>query len=156
MSEALVILMGALSLSPLERYNYTCETSYYNFTKFWTNSGLCPAGKIVHNDIKSSLLSDAMQMNLLYIAALPKGAITHLRIHWLLELMQFEQFTQSGVPIYDFSVLDTFVTNLDDIGIYPVIEFMGNLSEVFIKNPNQNDFLWENLSYQVVKHYLSK
>ena len=156
MSEALVILMGTLSLSPLERYNYTCETSYYNFPKFWTNSGLCPAGKIVHNDIKSSLLSDAMQMNLLYIAALPKGAITHLRIHWLLELMQFEQFTQSGVPIYDFSVLDTFLMNLDDIGIYPVIEFMGNLSGVFIKNPNRNDFLWENLSYQVAKHYLSK
>lgn len=156
MSGILVILMGALELSSLERYNYTCETSYYDFPKFWTNSGLCPAGKIVHDDIKSSLLSEAMQMNLLYIAALPKGAITHLRIHWLLELMQFEQFTQSGVPIYDFSVLNTFLSNLDDMNIYPVIEFMANLSDVFIKNPIRNDFLWENLSYQVGKHYLSK
>ncbi|KNC34133.1 hypothetical protein FF38_08306 [Lucilia cuprina] len=154
MASSLMVIVGALSLSNLHRYNYTCDTPYYNFPKFWTNTGLCPAGKIIHDDIKNSLLSDAMQMNLLYISALPTGAITHIRIHWLLELLQFEQYTQSGVPIYDFNVLDKFLMDLDEMNLNPVIEFMANLSNVFLKNPTQNDFYWENLSYQVAKHYL--
>lgn len=151
-----ILLIGALGLSSMQRYNYTCETPYYTFPKFWTNTGLCPAGRILHDDIKNSLLSDAMQLNLLYISALPKGAITHVRIHWLLELLQFEQFTQSGVPVYDFTVLDKFLMNLDEMNLNPVIEFMANISDVFIKNPSQNYFFWENLSYQVAKHYLSE
>ncbi|XP_023293620.2 alpha-L-iduronidase [Lucilia cuprina] len=155
MASSLMVIVGALSLSNLHRYNYTCDTPYYKFPKFWTNTGLCPAGKIIHDDIKNSLLSDAMQMNLLYISALPTGAITHIRIHWLLELLQFEQYTQSGVPIYDFNVLDKFLMDLDEINLNPVIEFMANLSNVFLKNPTQNDFYWENLSYQVAKHYLN-
>lgn len=155
MDGSLILVMGALSLSSVHRFNITNDTSYYNFPKFWTNAGFCPPGRIVHEDIKNSLLSDAMQMNLLYISALPKGAITHIRIHWLLELLQFEQFTQSGTPIYDFSILDKFLIDLDDMNLNPVIEFMANLSDVFIKNPTQNDFYWENLSYQVAKHYLS-
>ncbi|XP_037810973.1 alpha-L-iduronidase [Lucilia sericata] len=155
MAGSLMVIVGALSLSNLHRYNYTCDTPYYNFPKFWTNTGLCPAGRIIHEDIKDSLLSDAMQMNLLYISALPRGSITHIRIHWLLELLQFEQYTQSGVPIYDFNVLDKFLMELDEMDLNPVIEFMANLSNVFLKNPTQNDFYWENLSYQVTKHYLN-
>lgn len=156
MAGSLMIIMGALTLSSLHRFNYTCDTMYYKFPKFWTNTGLCPAGRIVHEDIKDSLLSDAMQMNLLYIATLPRGAITHIRIHWLLELLQFEQFSPSGLPIYDFSILDKFLMDLDEMNINPVIEFMANLSDVFIKNPTQNGLYWDNLSYQVARHYLSK
>lgn len=152
----MIVLMGALSVSSMEQYNYTCDTPYYRFPKFWTNTGFCPTGSVTHDDIKNSLLSVAMQMNLLYISALPRGAITHVRIHWLLELLQFQQFTQSGVPIYDFSVLDKFLMDLDQKNLNPVLEFMANLSDLFIKNPTRNDFYWENLSYQVTKHYLSK
>uniref|UniRef100_A0A1A9WBI0 Glycosyl hydrolases family 39 N-terminal catalytic domain-containing protein n=1 Tax=Glossina brevipalpis TaxID=37001 RepID=A0A1A9WBI0_9MUSC len=126
---------------------------YYDLPKFWTNTGLCPAGKLTHDDIKASLFSEAMQTNLLLISSLPNGAITHIRIHWMLELLRFIQFNQSGHVHYDFDVLDRFMDNLDEIRLIPVIEFMANLSNVFTKNPAYNYFLWEDLSYQVVKRY---
>ncbi|KAL9925933.1 alpha-L-iduronidase isoform 1-T2 [Glossina fuscipes fuscipes] len=126
---------------------------YCNLPKFWTNTGLCPAGKLTHDDIKASLLSEAMQMNLLLISSLPDGAITHIRIHWMLELIKFIQFNQSGQAQYNFDVLDRFLDDLDEMHLMPVFEFMGNLSNLFTKNPAHNYFLWEDLSYQVIKRY---
>lgn len=154
MSGSLTVLLSALSLSSLHKY--ADNSTYYEFPKFWTNSGLCPPGELTHNNIKNFLLGDVMQMNLLHLSALPKGALTHLRIHWALELMEFQYFAQSGLPIYDFSDLDDFLMDLDAKNLYPVIEFMGNFSGVFTKNPTYNDVLWEDLSYQVSKRYLSK
>lgn len=157
MDGSLLVLIGALALSPIHNKGYDGNNvTYHDFPKFWTNCGLCPAGSVTHADINESLLSDAMQMNILLVSALPKGAITHLRVHWLLELLEFVQFTQSGLPILDFGALDQFLQNLNDMSLYPVIEFMGNISDIFIKNPTYNDVLWVDLSYQITKRYLSK
>lgn len=155
-SAALVILLGVFKLMAPGNHTYRQDDNYYILPKFWTSTGFCPAGEIGSIDLKQNLLSDTVSMNLQHIASLPNGAITHIRIHWLLELIGFVQYTQAGVPIYDFDDLDTFIMQLDDLGLYPVIEFMANPGDIFIKNPNQNDFLWENFSFQVTKHYLSK
>ncbi|XP_061396143.1 alpha-L-iduronidase [Musca vetustissima] len=156
MSGSLAILLGALSLSTLHNNSYGGDnTTYYKFPKFWTNSGLCPLGNITHRSITDYLRSDTMQGNLLHLSALPHGALTHLRIHWLLELLEFQQFTQSGLPIFDFSLLDEFLIDLDMMNINPVVEFMGNFSNLFEKNPTYNDVIWDDLTYQVTKRYLN-
>ncbi|KAL9927946.1 alpha-L-iduronidase isoform 2-T4 [Glossina fuscipes fuscipes] len=48
---------------------------------------------------------------------------------------------------------DRFLDDLDEMHLMPVFEFMGNLSNLFTKNPAHNYFLWEDLSYQVIKRY---
>lgn len=124
------------------------NASYYNLPRFWTNSGLCPAQP-------KDLLSDGMLLNLEYIGTLPQQGITHLRIHWLLDLLEFQQFTQDGLPIYDYTHLNDFMDILNELNLYPVVEFMGNPGNVFNKNPNANDIMWQDLAYKFVKHYLS-
>ncbi|XP_073824978.1 alpha-L-iduronidase [Musca autumnalis] len=156
MSGSLVALLGALSFTSLHYNGYKGDNvTYYKFPKFWTSSGLCPLGDITHESITNYLRSDAMQGNLLHLYALPRGALTHLRIHWMLELLKFEQFAQSGLPIYNFSRLDEFLLDLDMMNFSPVIEFMGNFSNVFVKNPTYNEVIWEDLSYKVTKRYLN-
>ena len=130
-------------------HHHAPSITYYDLPRFWTNSGLCPFDEL-------SLLSPETSLNFQYIASLPKGAITHLRIHWLLNLLEFEDFTQQGIPIYDYDNLDKLITLLNDLGLSPAVEFMGNPGHVFEKNPNANDIMWESMAYGVVKHYLSE
>uniref|UniRef100_A0A1B0C1P1 Beta-trefoil DNA-binding domain-containing protein n=1 Tax=Glossina palpalis gambiensis TaxID=67801 RepID=A0A1B0C1P1_9MUSC len=84
-----------------------------------------------------------MQMDLFLISSLPDGAITHIRIHWMLESIKFIQFNQS----------DRFLDDLDEMHLMPVFEFMGNLLNFCAKKPAHNYFLWEGLSYQEVKRF---
>lgn len=155
----LLVFSFVIHLSNTKCYNNQYKTnakaSYYILDKFWTNSGLCPASKQTHMDVKTALLSDAMLLNLRIIGSLPKGAITHLRIHWLLELVKFVAFNPHGIPIYDFTESDLFLSKLVEYNLSPVIEFMGNLSNLFVKNPNYNEIIWTNFSYEFIKHYLS-
>ncbi|XP_075151894.1 alpha-L-iduronidase [Haematobia irritans] len=156
MSGSLAVLLSALSLSAIHNHGYEADnTTYYDFPKFWTNTGLCPPGDVTHTNIKSFLNSDSLQLNLLYLSALPKGTLTHIRIHWMLELLEFVQYSQSGLPVYNFDHLDNFLADLDILNLYPVIEFMGNISNIFEKNPSYNTVIWEELSYEVTKRYLN-
>ncbi|CAD6998462.1 alpha-L-iduronidase [Ceratitis capitata] len=142
-------------LAPVQNLSCTQNETYYDLPRFWTNTGFCPAGEIGSENLRATLLSDEVQMNLIYIAALPTNAFTHVRIHWLLKLIKFVQYTPSGVPIYDFTSLDTFLMNLNDIGLYPVIEFMTDLDGILFNNLDSADFLWQDFSYQVAGHYLN-
>ncbi|XP_013118264.1 alpha-L-iduronidase isoform X2 [Stomoxys calcitrans] len=156
MSGSLVVLLSALSLSALHYDIYGEDnTTYHVFPRFWTSTGLCPPGDVTHENVKEFLRSDSMQINILYLSALPAKSLTHIRIHWMLELLKFVQYSQSGLPIYDFSDLDDFLEELNTMNLYPMIEFMGNISDVFVKNPTYNNVLWEDLSYEVTKHYLN-
>lgn len=129
---------------------------YYRLPRFWTNTGLCPRGAFYRENITIDLLSDTMQMNLRLISTLPYTSITHIRIHWMLELLRFMQFSQAGIPEYDFDRMDIFLDNLMALRLKPVIEFMGKFSNLFNKNPTRNPVIWENLTYQIVKRYSGK
>ncbi|XP_011178361.1 alpha-L-iduronidase isoform X2 [Zeugodacus cucurbitae] len=149
------LLMYLAALVPLQNYSYIDNEPYYKLARFWTNTGFCPSGEIKRETLKASLFSDEVQMNLIHLAALPTGALTHIRIHWLLKLVKFIQYTQSGVPIYDFADLDAFVLNLNDLELYPVIEYMTDLDGIIINNSDIMDDLWQDFSYQVTKRYLN-
>ncbi|XP_030384371.1 alpha-L-iduronidase [Scaptodrosophila lebanonensis] len=137
-------------------YSGGSNVVYHTLPHFWTGVGFCPAGRINHKDISETLASPAVQMNLRQISALPKGAVTHIRIHWLLELVEFLQYSAAGVPIYDFSKFDDFVDNLQELQLAPVLEFMANPGDVFLQNPNRNSFLWEHFAKTTVRHFLAR
>lgn len=149
------LLMYLAALIPLQNHSHIENESYYQLPRFWTNTGFCPSGDIKRESLKSSLFSESVQMNLMHLAALPTGALTHIRIHWLLELVKFVQYTQAGVPVYDFTDLDVFILNLNDLGLYPVIEFMTDLDGILINNSDIMNDIWEDFSYQVTKRYLN-
>ncbi|XP_039951538.1 alpha-L-iduronidase isoform X2 [Bactrocera neohumeralis] len=149
------LVMHLAALIPLQNNSHIVNEPYYQLPRFWTNTGFCPSGEIKWESLKFSLFSESVQMNLMHLAALPTGALTHIRIHWLLELVKFVQYTQAGVPVYDFSDLDDFILNLNDLGLYPVIEFMTDLDGILINNSDIMNDIWEDFSYQVTKRYLN-
>lgn len=72
--------------------------------------------------------------------------------------------------MYDFSWLDVFIDHLMNIRLYPVIEFMGNPSNLMSSNllySNQSKHhrpqnassihrMWSHLTYQLVERYIGK
>lgn len=152
-------LLGLLLMVPstLGHAHYTSsDVIYHTLPHFWTGVGLCPAGEINHESIAASLEQPAMQLNLRQIAALPVGAITHIRIHWLLELVHFLEYNTEGVPNYDYERFDKFVDFLQELRLAPVLEFMANPGQVFTANPERNWFLWEHFAKNTINHQLGK
>lgn len=65
---------------------------YKVLPRFWTNSGFSPSAPLPFNrsSIANELQSPAVYQNLEYVAALPNSGIKHIRIHWLLTLVEFK------------------------------------------------------------------
>ncbi|KAH8335894.1 hypothetical protein KR074_001894 [Drosophila pseudoananassae] len=155
------MLVSLFILATLTKINghYTSGDApvYHPLPHFWTGVGFCPSGRIDHRGISSALSSSAVQMNLRQIAALPVGAVTHIRIHWLLELIHFLQYDSNGTPIFDFSEFDAFIDFLhDELRLSPVIEWMGDLGGVFLENPQQMPFYWEHFVKTTINHQLAR
>lgn len=131
--------------------------NFYKLPRFWTNTGFCPWGNIKNStEISKSLLSKDTRMNIELIGALPNNALSTIRIHWLLELIDFQKFNKNNIPEYNFQKLDKFLKwiNIAKLGIG--FEFMGNPGKIFSFKNVTKEFLWENLSFQIVERYLSK
>ncbi|XP_055313832.1 alpha-L-iduronidase [Sitodiplosis mosellana] len=129
---------------------------YNVLPRFWTQTGLSPSAPFPFNrtDVAQQLLSENMYRNMELISALPNGAIKHIRIHWLLSLIDFKGFDANKIPTYDFSALDRFLDHLMEIKLFPVIEFMG---DIFPKNEFHDfRFMWKDFTYQFAWHYLSR
>ncbi|EDW03800.1 GH11437 [Drosophila grimshawi] len=157
----LLLLLGVLLvLDAAPRHSHAHYTSgdvvYHTLPHFWTGVGFCPAGEINHGGISATLESTAMQLNLRQIAALPVGAITHIRIHWLLELVEFLEYSTEGVPRYEFEKFDKFVDLLQELHLSPVVEFMANPGHVFTANPERNWFLWEHFVKTIINHQIAR
>lgn len=61
---------------------------YRKLPRFWTNTGFCPTATI--NQSESYLLSNDVKLNLEIISSLPNHGLSHVRVHWILELIRFE------------------------------------------------------------------
>ncbi|XP_055854835.1 alpha-L-iduronidase [Episyrphus balteatus] len=132
--------------------------SFHLLSRFWTNTGFCPLGNIQNTPISNYLLSNEMKIHLQLIGALPNEALSNIRIHWLLELIELVEYEKHHIPKYDFSKLDKFIWWLDRAELYLGFELMGNPSEIFTKNQNESiiEFLWEDLAFQIGKRYLNR
>lgn len=60
--------------------------------RFWTNTGLSPMAPLPFNRtyVNQQLLSENMKRNMEIVSALPNIAVKHIRIHWLLSLVNFK------------------------------------------------------------------
>nr|XP_016924337.1 alpha-L-iduronidase [Drosophila suzukii] len=153
----LPLLLIIATLARIDAHYTSGDVVYHSMPHFWTGVGFCPAGRIDHEGISTALGDPALRINLRQISALPVGAVTHIRIHWLLELVQFLQYDPSGIPIYDFSKFDDFIDFLhEELRLSPVMEWMGNLGGVFLENPLHQAFYWEHLVKATVNHQLAR
>lgn len=96
-----MFLLIWLSVGPLLTANFVVAVSinihnraneYRPLPRFWANVGFSPPAPLPLNNIQISddLLGDDVSINTELIAALPNHGIQHIRIHWLLSLIQFE------------------------------------------------------------------
>lgn len=72
--------------------NFDSNNDVYKvLPRFWANSGFSPSAPLPFNrsDVSNELQSPAIYQNLEFIAALPNSGIKHIRIHWLLSLIEF-------------------------------------------------------------------
>uniref|UniRef100_A0A182PJK7 Uncharacterized protein n=1 Tax=Anopheles epiroticus TaxID=199890 RepID=A0A182PJK7_9DIPT len=96
--------------------------------RFWTSTGLCPPEP--RNASGAFLLSKDSLTNLELIGSLPNRGISHVRIHWLLDLLEV-------------------------CGLYPAFELMGIPQGMATEQPCTEAF-WIDLVQQLVGRYTDR
>ncbi|KAK0050414.1 alpha-L-iduronidase [Biomphalaria pfeifferi] len=123
-------------------------------TQFWRNTGFCPPAP--HSEAANYDLSFDMQQNLAYIGAVPFSGITHVRVHWLFELVHIESIAING-PVYNFTELDKFVSLIHENELYLIFELMGNPSGVYTDMENKTQvYWWRDLVAQTAQRYITQ
>ncbi|MGC9395883.1 MAG: GH39 family glycosyl hydrolase [Anaerolineae bacterium] len=98
-----------------------CTQSRDPLNHFWRSTGFTPANLLLDAD---------MQQAMAYVGAIPRGGITYVRIHYLLELVLAEGLG-TDAPVYDWSRLDAALDVLVRNGLKPIFELMGNVGGYF-------------------------
>lgn len=114
---------------------------------FWCGTGFTPA---------SLLLREDMAQALAYVASLPDGAVTHVRIHYLLNLVRATGL-ETESPEYDWSDLDRGIDALVSNGLKPFFEIMGNPSDFFSDFCNDGQLhAWRRMVRDVARHLMDR
>lgn len=124
-------------------------SNFYEFPRFWTNTGFCPIG-----NVSKALLSQDEEINIRLLGSLPNNGIKRVRIHWLLELIEFSHYREHGIPVFDFSKLDKLLDSMIDSNLSVGFELMGNPGQVFRNNSMWK--MWDDLVFQVGKRYIGE
>ena len=124
-----------------------CTQSLGPLEHFWRSTGFTPANLLLDAD---------MQQALAYMGAIPRGGITYVRIHYLLELVLAEGL-ETDAPVYDWSRLDTALDGLVRNGLKPIFELMGNVDGYFTDytNPTQAH-AWKRLVRDLALHLIDR
>ncbi|KAF4526100.1 hypothetical protein B566_EDAN007594 [Ephemera danica] len=143
-----------------------------SISHFWTSTGLSsqqytilpPHAKKISKmssfynsplGTANSLLDSDERINLALLGSLPHGALTHVRVHWLLDLVSAR--IEDEKIYYDFSKLDTFLDWLHKFNLYPGFEIMGNPSGVFSNlNDAKEQRWWQQLIQNIVQRYIGR
>ncbi|XP_054261405.1 alpha-L-iduronidase [Macrosteles quadrilineatus] len=123
-----------------------------NLRRIWDNTGLSPPGP--GEQSVRYLTSRDMLVNLALVGSLPFKGISHVRIHWLLDLITVED---KSVPLYDYSLLDDLLLWMRLHRMRPGFELMGNPGNLFSdldSNPN-TIILWQNFIIELAQHLVS-
>jgi L-iduronidase len=124
-----------------------CTKSLGPLDHFWRSTGFTPANLLLNAD---------MQQAMAYVGAIPRGGITHVRIHYLLELVLAEGLG-TDTPVYDWSRLDVALDVLVRNGLKPIFELMGNVDGYFTDytNPVQAH-AWKRLVRDLALHLIDR
>ncbi|XP_049289504.1 alpha-L-iduronidase isoform X2 [Anopheles funestus] len=116
---------------------------------FWTSTGLCPPEP--QNASGAFWQSRDSLMNLELIASLPNRGISHVRIHWLLELLEVSNEREEFH--YNFTKLDTLFDHLHNLRLYPGFEIMGTPNGSV---QHYSSAFWVDLVQQLVRRYVDR
>uniref|UniRef100_A0A1B0CL83 Putative alpha-l-iduronidase corethrella appendiculata n=1 Tax=Lutzomyia longipalpis TaxID=7200 RepID=A0A1B0CL83_LUTLO len=147
------VLFHGISPSEVIQIDLKNTEDFQDLPRFWTSTGFCPPAPI--NASSAFLLSPSVRQNLELVASVPNAGITHIRTHWILELIDEES---SGNDVkFSFRKLDKFVEFLQRIHLIPHVEFMGNPGRIFSnKSAKERKFLWRDLTFKMLKHLIVK
>ncbi|KAL0270146.1 UNVERIFIED_CONTAM: hypothetical protein PYX00_007642 [Menopon gallinae] len=123
------------------------DTNFQVLKHFWKNTGLSPLGD--PETRKDYLLSHDEKVNLALIGSVPNQGITHVRIHWILDLVTVKE----NGPVFDYRNLDELIDWLHQHRLVPGFELMGNPSNYFYDFRTQADD-WHLLIKQILSRYM--
>lgn len=86
----LLLILNMVQRSEVYRVDIDYEQVFQegkSLPRFWKSTGLCPPAP--REKAAEFLLSNDSLLNLEIIASLPNQGLKYVRIHWLLELLQF-------------------------------------------------------------------
>lgn len=119
--------------------------------RFWTSTGFTlPRDLSPSHDTKPFYLSSDVKMNLALIGSLPNRGIQQVRIHWLLNLIEF----QDGL---NFDSLDKLIHHLWEYDLKPGFEMMGNPGGQFTNFEEQTQVItWKWMVGELTNHYIQR
>ncbi|XP_058461976.1 alpha-L-iduronidase [Malaya genurostris] len=124
-------------------------------SRFWTSTGLCPPAP--REKAAEFLLAEDSLLNFEIIGSLPNLGLNYIRIHWLLEMIEFSYCDINKNLFYDFSQLDLLLDKLYEFDLHPGFELMGvpgNISGKEIKR--RFSYFWADLTMQIAQRYLNR
>ncbi|XP_049812233.1 alpha-L-iduronidase isoform X1 [Schistocerca nitens] len=143
-----VLIVPARISCKLEVYIDLMSPPVGPLNHFWDSTGFSPSSP---SEARSFLLSYPEKLNLVLIGALPNSAIRHVRIHWMLHLIDYRNSE------YDFTLLDQFIGWLQKLGISPGFELMGNPGHLFNDFDNATQVhMWQDLIENIVRRYVGQ
>ncbi|XP_058832081.1 alpha-L-iduronidase-like [Topomyia yanbarensis] len=123
--------------------------------RFWTSTGLCPPAP--REKAADFLLSDDSLLNFEIIGGLPNAGLKYVRIHWLLEMIQFSHYDENKLLFYNFSRLDALLDKLYEFGLHPGIELMGAPGNIYpMEKKRRFSYFWTDLTMQIALRYLHR
>jgi len=124
-----------------------CAATAARLEHFWRSTGFTPA---------RLLLGDDMRQTLAWVGSMPHGAITHVRMHYLLDLVKGSGFGTER-PAYDWSDLDNGLDVLRQNGLKPFFELMGNPSGWFSDfSDDAQLYGWKQLVRDLALHLMGR
>jgi L-iduronidase len=103
------------------RITVDCSKQIAPLDHFWQSTGFSPGSLLLNADMRQAMT---------YVGSIPHGGITHVRAHYLLDLVRAKSM-ESDQPWYDWSALDAALDVLVQNGLKPFFELMGNPSGYF-------------------------
>lgn len=121
--------------------------------KFWTNTGFSPPGS--GDTARSFLTSSDVKMNLFLIGSVPFNGVSHIRIHWLLDLVKLTNPKEKLVSNmeFDFTLLDEVLSTLNEAKLSPGFEIMGFPQHISAKSSAK---FWNGLISKILERYIHK
>jgi L-iduronidase len=114
---------------------------------FWESTGFTPASLLLDADMKQTLA---------YVGATPRGGVKHVRIHYLLDLVDVTDALGPS-PRYDWSRFDAGFDVLVGNRLRPFFELMGSPGGAFTNFMDRAQLVaWRRLVADVARHCIQR